>query len=326
MRSLLPCRTLMPPPDSPLELRQMPHHRSGTNPADPIDTPAEDMLAAESGQATMEQLEILQAPLLVRIDWLIHGFSTRKGGRSMIYSQSPTGGELNLGFTNSDDASTVVANRKDFLEALTGNPGFPLVTLRQVHSSTVVQVEAPPAAASTSGFAEADGMMTDQPGILLGIQTADCIPVLVADRKRRAVAGFHAGWRGTVKRIVEQGLERMRSEFRSSPEDLVAVIGPGIGACCYEVGNEVEDEFMVQCPYAAELFLRVGSAELNTKKHPHLDLVEANRRQLLGAGLDLEAIAVVQQCTSCNTDRFFSYRAERGTTGRMLSVIGIRPC
>jgi polyphenol oxidase len=246
---------------------------------------------------------------------------------------------LNLGFTNSDDPATVVTNREDFLEALTGNPGFPLVTLRQVHSSTVVQVEAP-RAASNSGFAEADGMMTDRPGILLGIQTAGCIPVLVADRKRRVVAGFHAGWRGTVKRIVERGLERMRSEFRSSPEDLVAVIGPGIGSCCYEVGSEVEDEFMVHYPHATELFLR-ASVELNSKKRPHpdrsgrassqgtglhLDLVEANRRQLLGAGLDPQAIAVVQQCTSCNTDRFFSYRAEQGTTGRMLSVIGIRPC
>jgi YfiH family protein len=165
--------------------------------------------------------------------------------------------------------------------------------------------------------------------------------VLVVDRKRRAVAGFHAGWRGTVKRIVEQGLDRMRSEFGSRPEDLLAAIGPGIGACCYEVGTEVKDEFVAQFPYAADLFLKAGSAELDTEMAPypdqpqrppyqgsglHLDLIDANRHQLLAAGVDPDAITVVQQCTSCNTDRFFSHRAERAMTGRMLSVIGISPC
>jgi hypothetical protein len=304
-------------------------HRSGANPADSTDTRAGDVsLADASGQATRDKLEILRSPLLTRIDWLIHGFSTRKGGRSITCGQSSAGGELNLGFTNSDDPAAVVANREDFLESLAGDPCFPLVTLRQVHSSTVVRVEGPQAA-SNSGFAEGDGMMTDQPGILLAIQTADCIPVLVADRRHRAVAGFHAGWRGTVKQIVEEGVARMRSEFGSRPEDLVAAIGPGIGACCYEVGTEVEDEFVAQFTYAAELFLKVDSAR--TERSPglgaglHLDLVEANRHQLLGAGLAPDTIMVVQQCTSCNPDRFFSYRAERGTTGRMLSVIGIRP-
>ena len=145
--------------------------------------------------------------------------------------------------------------------------------------------------------------MTDEPGLLLAIQTADCIPVLVADRKRHAVAAFHAGWRGTVKRIVETGIGRMRLAFGSQPEDLVAAIGPGIGACCYAVGEEVLSEFESQFAYARELFREVYDADPVRKKYPmlfltqrapghspigpslHLDLIEANRRQLLAAGL-----------------------------------------
>jgi hypothetical protein len=185
-------------------------------------------------------------------------------------------------------------------------------------------------------------MMTAEPGILLAIQTADCIPVLIADRRRRAVAAFHAGWRGTLKRIVETGVGRMRLEFGSRPEDLVAAIGPGIGQCCYAVGEEVRAEFESQFSYAAELFCDVYNSNPVREKYPllfltarapghsnigpslHLDLVEANRRQLLDAGLKADAISVVGDCTSCRTDRYFSYRAEHGFTGRMFSVIGIR--
>ena len=115
---------------------------------------------------------------------------------------------------------------------------------------------------------KADGMMTDEPGILLAIQTADCIPVLVADRKRQAVAGFHAGWRGTLKRIVEKGVGRMCLEFGSKPEDLVAAIGPGIGACCYAVGDEVLAEFESQFSYAAQLFCEVYDSDPIREKYP----------------------------------------------------------
>ena len=145
--------------------------------------------------------------------------------------------------------------------------------------------------------------MTDEPGVLLGIQTADCIPVLVADRKQRAVAAFHAGWRGTLARIVENGVGRMRLEFGSRPKDLIASIGPGIGQCCYAVGEEVQQQFESQFTYAAELFREVYDSDQIRNKYPmlfltarapghsaigpamHLDLAEANRRQLLAAGV-----------------------------------------
>jgi polyphenol oxidase len=285
---------------------------------------------------TQTKIEIVHAPPLLAFKWLYHAFSTRIGGQSVAYNQSQTG-ELNLGFTAFDEKANVVANRERFLEAVTGNPKFPIVTLYQIHSGMVVRVDTP-RRATDSGLAKADGMMTSEPGLLLAIQTADCIPVLVADRKRRAVAAFHAGWRGTLKRIVERGVGQMRIQFGSRPEDLVAAIGPGIGQCCYAVGEEVRDEFESQFSYAAELFRELGSLKETdplsflTGRPPghgslvlHLDLVEANRRQLLDAGLNTNAISAVQECTSCNTSRYFSYRAEGGFTGRMLSVIGICP-
>ena len=286
------------------------------------------------------EVEILRAASLSPVKWLYHGFSTRPGGRSTAYSRLQASGELNLGFTATDDRANVIANREHFLEAVTGDPQFPMVTLRQIHSGIALPVNAP-RQASDSGFAKADGMMTSEPGLLLAIQTADCIPVLVADRKRRVIAAFHAGWRGTLKRIVERGVGQMRLEYGSRPEDLVAAIGPGIGRCCYAVGEEVRNEFESQFSYAGELFCEVEATDPLKEKNPlsfltarppgrtypalHLDLVEANRRQLLDAGLNPDAISAVQECTSCNTGRYFSYRAEGGFTGRMLSVIGIRP-
>ncbi len=134
----------------------------------------------------------------------------------------------------------------------------------------------------------------------------------------------------------------MRLEFGSKPKDLVAAIGPGIGQCCYAVGEEVRSEFISQFAYAEELFCDVYDSDPIKEKYPllfltarapghsntgpslHLDLAEANRRQLLDAGLKAEAISVLGDCTSCRTDRYFSYRASHGFTGRMLSVIGIR--
>jgi hypothetical protein len=281
----------------------------------------------------------LAVPGWEKLPWLWHGFSTRKGGLSRCYCAEDAPGELNLGFTADDSRETVARNRGLLAEAVTGDAATPLATLRQIHSSLVVIATAGDAARERPW--RGDGLMTDEPGLLLGIQTADCIPVLVADRKRRAVAAFHAGWRGTVKRIVEAGVGRMRLEFGSRPEDLVAAIGPGIGACCYAVGEEVLSSFESQFAYARELFCEVDDADAVRTKYPmlfltqrapghspigpslHLDLMEANRRQLLAAGLTPRSIHRVGGCTSCQTEWFFSHRASQGRAGRMLSVIGI---
>ncbi len=272
--------------------------------------------------------------------WLWHGFSTRRGGRSRAYCAEDAPGELNLGFTAEDGRDAVTANRRLFAEAVTGDADTPLATIRQIHSNIVVL--AAPADPLRERLLKADGLMTDTPGLLLGVQTADCIPVLVADRKRRAVAAFHAGWRGTVKRIVETGIGRMRLEFGSQPENLTAAIGPGIGVCCYAVGEEVFSSFQSQFAYANDLFREVDDADPVRTKYPmlflnqrapghsaiglslRLDLIEANRRQLLAAGLKPRSIELTGGCTSCLPAMFFSHRASQGRAGRMLSVIGIR--
>jgi YfiH family protein len=167
--------------------------------------------------------------------------------------------------------------------------------------------------------------------------------VIVADTKKRAVGVFHAGWRGTVKRIVEKGVGSMRLYFGSRPRDLVAAIGPGVHNCCYKVGEEVRENFYSQFEYAASLFHEVKESDPVREKYPllfltarapghstlpvniFLDLVEANRRQLLEAGVMPKNIEAVPFCTSCRADLLFSYRAEKGITGRLMGVAGIRP-
>jgi YfiH family protein len=273
--------------------------------------------------------------------WLWHGFSTRRGGLSRAYCADDAQGELNLGFTAEDDRDTVAQNLQFFAQAVSGDQATPLVDVHQIHSNLVLLARA--ADASRKKPRSADGLMTDEPGLLVGIRTADCIPILVADRKRRAVAAFHAGWRGTVLRIVESGIGRMRLQFGSRPEDLVAAIGPGIGPCCYSVGEEVLSSFESQFSYARELFREVYDADPVRTKYPllfmtqrapghseigpslHLNLVEANRRQLLAAGLKPSSVKLIGGCTSCHRDLFFSHRGSEGHAGRMMSVIGIRP-
>jgi YfiH family protein len=270
-------------------------------------------------------IEVVRVGGWERYGWLRHGFSTRAGGVSEVYGGGSLNRSLNLGWTKEDAASAVAENRRRFVGAVA--EGFALVGVRQVHSDGVRVVREGDGAlegrlATVDGKAllEGDGLMTDVPGVLLGVGTADCVPVLVADVRKRVVAAFHAGWRGTVARIVEQGIGRMGAEFGSQPEDLVAAVGPSIGACCYAVGEEVRSAFAGLFGYADELFREVEGGEMR------LDLWEANRRQLREAGVD--RIAVVGECTACARDaggglRYFSHRGERGVAGRMLSVVGI---
>src|SRR5579884_4388708 len=140
------------------------------------------------------------------------------------------------------DRSAAAARRRQFAQMLSGNGDpLPLVTIRQVHSDVVHAVTDLPAEELAG-----DGLITNTPGLLLGIKTADCVPVLVADRNVRAVGAFHAGWRGTLARIVEKGVGELRKEYGSKPEDMVAAIGPGIHRCCYEVEDEFRDKFAAQ--------------------------------------------------------------------------------
>jgi len=302
---------------------------------------AELFRAASTPGVAANGVQVISVPAWKRKSWLWHGFSTRKGGVSRAFCAGDAAGELNLGSSTGDEPGAVAQNRRLLAEAVTGNADTPLITIRQFHSN--VLVIAVDGDADRERPRRADGLMTDEPGLLLAVQTADCIPVLVADQRLRAVAAFHAGWRGTVKRIVETGIGRMRLEFGSRPEDLVAAIGPGIGACCYAVGEDLHSSFASQFEYADDLLREVYDSDPVRSKYPmlfltqrapghspigpslHLDLVEANRRQLLAGGLKPGAIHLTGGCTSCQTDLFFSHRASNGHAGRMLSVIGVRP-
>ncbi|HWG20356.1 MAG TPA: peptidoglycan editing factor PgeF [Terracidiphilus sp.] len=309
-------------------------------------------------------VEWIPVPAWQSLPWLWHGFATRRGGLTTCYAREGSAGELgelNLGFTPDDDRANVLQNRRLLAEAITGNPDTPLATLRQIHSSVLViestahertaglqtgcsgDLQIPTSQPASSPVCKGDGILTGRPGILLGIQTADCTPVLVADRRRKVVAAFHAGWRGTVRRIVQNGIGRMRLEFGCRPEDLIAAIGPGIGPCCYAVGEEVLSEFESQFAYARELFHEVYDTDPVRTKYPmlfltqrapghspigpalHLDVAEANRRQLLDAGLRPAAIQMTGGCTNCHRDLFFSHRGSQGRAGRMLNVVGIAP-
>jgi YfiH family protein len=265
-------------------------------------------------------------PGLVRVPgweqhpWLRAAFSTRSGGATGAYGQP---GEQNLGWTAEDDPGVVAKNRRRFLSAATEITSAALVTIRQIHGAVIQTVppcsDTPLSTPEGRAVLEGDGLMTQASGFFLGIQTADCVPVLLADTRTRAVAAFHAGWRGTLARIVEHGVARMLQEFGSRPEELIAAIGPAIRPCCFAVGEEVRSAFTAEFAYAAELFFE--------RPHMRMDLHEANRRQLLDAGVGDAAIQTIAECTACarlmnGRRKYFSHRAERGLTGRMLSVIG----
>jgi YfiH family protein len=277
--------------------------------------------------STRSELEVLNVEAWNQYDWLLHGFSTRDGGVSQVYG----GSTLNLGWTKEDDPASVAENRRRFLTAVCGqHPGSVLVGAKQIHSNIIRAVKKEDGALegrlqTPDGKAvlEGDGLITDVPGVLLAVGTADCVPVLVVDVAKRVVGAFHAGWRGTVSRIVEGGVAMMQEEYGSRAADLVAAIGPSIGPCCYTVGEEVCSEFGRKFHYANELFTRSNDAG-----QIRLNLWEASRRQLLDAGLAENSVIIVGGCTACTRSpdgvlRYFSHRAEHGNAGRMLNLIGV---
>ena len=292
-------------------------------------------MKAEPKTQTKTEIDVLRADSLAGIPWLVHGFSTRSGGFSKAYG----GRALNLGFTAQDSRVAVERNRRAFATAVGARTKkgvlWPIVTTHQIHSELIHCVSGIPGKPLAG-----DGLVTSSPGILLAVLTADCLPVIVVDTKRHAVGVFHAGWRGTVKRIVEKGVGEMRRYFGSRPGDLKAVIGPSVRGCCYQVGTEVRDAFESQFGYARALFRETKESDEIHEKYPllfltarapghsqlpvkiFLDLAKANRRQLLDTGVPAKNISEIALCTACRTDLLFSHRAERGVTGRMMTVAG----
>jgi hypothetical protein len=274
-------------------------------------------------------LRIVQVPALAKLPWLVHGFSTRSGGVSQLDGKRV----LNLGFTEWDARENVKENRRR-LQAAVGATDFKMVSLLQFHSDSILHFDAAPTEPSRG-----DAAVTKSANLLLAVQTADCVPILLVDPKNRAVAAVHAGWRGTLARIVEKAIGRMQMQFGSQAADLLVAIGPAIGGCCYEVGTEVAVAFNAQFANAAEFFdeLRTGDEPnplqwLNMMPPGHqpppkkvlLDLRKANRSQLEAVGVPGANIFASDLCTGCRRDLLFSYRKEGAQSGRMMAVVGIR--
>jgi polyphenol oxidase len=287
--------------------------------------------SSESGwtERKLGGVSVLQVSAFAKISWLVHGFSTRSGGASDNNGEKV----LNLGAVEWDTREHVEENKRRFQAAL-GASDLTLVSLHQIHSGVVRSFDSAPAKQC-----KGDASATNRAGLLLGVRTADCAPVLVIDPKKRVVAAIHAGWRGTLQRIVTKTIGKMRMEFGCRARDLVAAIGPTIGGCCYEVGTEVASAFAAKFANASEFFdeLRTGDEPnplqwLNMMPPGHqpppnkvlLDLKKANRLQLLEAGLRQENIFVTDLCTACDVGRLFSYRKEGAASGRLMGVVGIR--
>jgi polyphenol oxidase len=225
----------------------------------------------------MDTLRAATVPALSALPNLVHGF------------EQPPGGP--------EDRD---AGRARIAAALA--PQGRLLLLKQVHGCAVQRAPWP-------GRPQADAAVAEEPGLLLGIETADCLPVLLVDPRRRAVAAAHAGWRGTAAGVTRAAVEAL-VRGGSAPADLVAALGPGIGPCCYEVGEELKASF-------APEFFRPGPAG-----KPHLDVRAANRRQLEEAGLRPGHIHSVDHCTYCRADLYHSYRREGKSAGRMINFVG----
>jgi YfiH family protein len=252
-------------------------------------------------------------PMLSPYSGLLHGVSTRHGGVSQGAFAS-----LNLGWTVGDRREHVEANTRRLSQAL-GVQREHLTTTWQVHGKAIVRATA---ADRGTMIGKADGIITDVPNLPLIQRFADCTPILAYDPRRHVVGLAHAGWRGTVAGISGALIEAMTQAFTSDPRDMLAIIGPAIGPCCYEVGSDVVAQVRAVFPNGDELL--VGPpGPTNGNRRVHLDLWAANRRQLLEAGVGQVVVSGV--CTSCHRKTYYSHRADQGRTGRFATVAQLRP-
>ncbi len=239
-----------------------------------------------------------------------NGFSTRMGGVSEFPENS-----LNLAGYDEDSEENIAENRRRFLSIFDKN--YALASCWQIHSADVRVVK--DLADTKDGNYKMDALVSDAENVLLGVKTADCVPVLVADVKTKAFAAIHAGWRGTVQSIVINAIEKMIENYGTNPKDLICAIGPAATCKNYEIGQDVIDAFRENFPDSDYLFTPTK------ENHALIDLHTANNQQLKSIGVLPENIYVAPLCTMERNDLFFSYRVEKkiyGKTGRLMSVIG----
>ncbi len=249
---------------------------------------------------------------------VIAAVSMRDGGVSVGPYHS-----ANMSFSAGDDPACVRENRRRYLTALGIDPET-IVSTNQVHGTRIVTVgksdRGRGALSPETAIDQCDGLLTATPGVPLTMNFADCTPIFLYDPIKKIAALVHGGWRGTVGNIAGAAVQEMENRFGTNPKDILAAIGPAIGPCCFEVGEEVIKEF-------AKLFAPPDLAALVKEKENGrflFNLPEANRRLLLQAGLREGNIENCNLCTYCHNDTFFSYRKEKGKTGRHMGVICIK--
>ena len=251
----------------------------------------------------------LKVPQWESYDGLLHGFMGRRGGRSI----GPYAG-LNVSLRVGDDMLAVKDNICDLKRAVGVHDGR-IITMRQVHGDGLLEVTDK----NAKEVGEADGIVTREHGAYLGVLTADCVPILFVAPKRKVAAAVHAGWRGTLAGIGAKMVRLLGEKYGLAASDMEVALGPSIGACCYEIQDDVTRPLLAEWGVLAE-----SSVEQRNGKR-FLDLRRLNRRILEKAGVPTGAIFEIGPCTSCTPDEFFSYRRERVETGRQLSFIGWLP-
>lgn len=244
-----------------------------------------------------------------------HGISTRLGGKSQPPYES-----LNLGLHTGDDANIVNFNRQKFCNAV-GVLYEDSVTAEQTHGDNIAVVSYSDAGRGHNCYGNSikntDALITNSPNLPLMLFFADCVPVLIADPVCKAIGLSHAGWKGTVAKIAQKTVLKMQAEFGTNPADCRVGIGPSIGSCCYEVDEPVVTKLIQNFSNWQQLVKPLNKARWQ------LDLWETNKVQLLEVGVKNSNIIISGMCTSCNTDLFFSHRAEQGQTGRLGAIIAL---
>src|SRR5687768_13845373 len=278
------------------------------NPKSKVQSPkSENQILAENGFFWRESggVKVLVCRALEE-NGFTGGFSTRLGGVSPFPEN-----DLNLGGFNEDSAENIFENRRRFLKVFEGN--FKIATVWQVHGDNVKIVKTKEDIKDNDE--KCDALVSDLKNVLLGVKTADCVPVLIGDAKTKAYAAVHAGWRGSVQSIAVRAIETMQSEFGSEPQDMIAAIGPCASGANYEIGQDVIDAFEKAFSTCGKYFTPTSEG------HALIDLPLANKDQLLSCGIPLEKIFTAPFCTIARTDLFFSYRVEKrlhGKTGRLM--------
>lgn len=261
------------------------------------------------------QITYLTFPVFEKIEWITHLFTTRKGGVSRGIYES-----MNLSFQRGDDPLCVHENFRRIAAVLQTTPER-IVCARQTHTTNirlVTEADCGKGVVKEADYDEIDGLITNEPGIMLCTSFADCVPLYFIDPAHHAIGLAHSGWRGTVNRMGACMIQAMYEQFGSKPDQLLAAIGPSICVDCYEVGKEVAEEFRRAFP---------DTAVLQTGKAPgkyQLDLWKANQQILLEAGIAKEHLYLTDICTCCNADLLFSHRASNGKRGNLCAFLGIK--